>query len=101
MEREKGFESVVSRAVSDTYAAPESAPEGSTQPHDASVHVRTGLHASDTLEQALPSPTPDLFIDAGIIVADRASRAHATASTVEDILRRAVRHAAVLLAGDA
>jgi hypothetical protein len=97
MEPEKGFESVVSRAFSGTYAASENAPEGSTRPLDASVRVATETDAGDTRYGAndLPVPTPDLFLAAGLIVADRAAQAHADALTVAELVGRAVQQAHV------
>ncbi len=98
MEREKGFESVVSLAVSGTYAALAKAPEGSTRPPDASVHVATGTVAGNTGGgvDGLPVVTPDLFLAAGLTVADRAVQAHPDALTVADVVRRAVQQAQVL-----
>ncbi|WP_160309045.1 hypothetical protein [Anaeromyxobacter sp. PSR-1] len=39
----------------------------------------------------MPIVTPELFLEAGLIVAKRASRALAEASLVEEFLRQAVR----------
>jgi hypothetical protein len=98
MEREKGFESVVSRGVSGTYATLENSLAGSTRPLDASGRVATETVAGDTVSGAhgLPSVTPDLFLAAGFIVADLASRSLAEPSILEQVLRRAVHQAAAL-----
>lgn len=95
MEREKGFESVVSRGVSGTYAPPENAPQSSTRPPDASVRVTTQTLAGYTgsNEGALPIVTPEMFLEAGLIVADRAMRAAPGPFEIEDALRRAVQQA--------
>lgn len=95
MEREKGFEPVVSPGVSGTYATPENAPQSSTRHPDASVHVTTQTLAGYTGSNmgALPIVTPEVFLEAGLIVADRATRAAAGPFEIEDALRRAVQQA--------
>ena len=100
MEREEGFESVISRTVSETYGAPEKLPEGSSRPPDASVHVRRETFGGDTGTDAagLPLVTPGLFLEASLIVAERACRALAGPSVVEEFLRQAVRQVAALRA---
>lgn len=98
MEREKGFESVVSPAVSGTYVTPQKAAQGPSRPLDASVHVRTETVGGDTGTGAvgLPFVKPGLFLEAGLIVAERASRALAEPSVVEELLWQAVRQVAAL-----
>ena len=98
MEREKGFESELSPAFSQLYVTSDGDARSSTRPPDASRHVSTQLHAGDTakLPSALPSLTPDLFIAAGLIVADRAAASNAERSRVEEILRLAVDQAIAL-----
>ncbi len=91
MEREKGFESRISPDVSGAYVDPENAPESRSQPPDAWVHVSTELIEGDTgsAVSALPLPAPELFFEAGFIVAGRAARAAAGQPVLEGIVRRA------------
>jgi hypothetical protein len=98
MEREKGFESGITHGFSGTYVAPENAPESPSRPLDASIHVSTEHEGGDTASgrRAVPRPCPELFLEAGLIVADRAVRALAGRPAVEEIVHRAVRHAAAL-----
>jgi hypothetical protein len=98
MEREKGFESGLSPAFSDTYATIQNAQENSTRPPDASGRVGTETLGGDTGRGAagLPVVTPELFLEAGLIVAVRASRALAGSFVVEEFLRQAVRQVAAL-----
>jgi hypothetical protein len=49
-----------------------------------------------SLAPELPAPTPELFITAGAIVADRAAHGRAERWKVEEILRRAVDQAGAL-----
>jgi hypothetical protein len=44
----------------------------------------------------LPSVTPELFLKAGLILAERASRAFAGPSVLEELLRKAVRQVTAL-----
>jgi hypothetical protein len=96
LEREKGFEPGITHAFSDTYAAPKSAQESSTRLPDASVRVSTEFDAGDTRDgdRCLPVLTPDLFINAGVIVAEHAGSEHVERTKVEEILRRALDQAA-------
>jgi hypothetical protein len=98
MEREKGFESASLRVLSLLYAGADPAPQGSTRPPDASGRVATELDGGDSREPEprLLAPTPDLFIAAGAIAAERAARGQAPRVQVEEILRRAVDQAAAL-----
>jgi hypothetical protein len=98
MEREKGFESPVIPVFSRPYDTDEGDVESSTQPSDASGPVETELEEGDSGEPPLPlpSPTTELFITAGAIVAERASSGGAPRSRVEDMLRRAIDQAASL-----
>jgi hypothetical protein len=98
MEREKGFEPGISRAVSETYATPEDAPESPMQSPDASSRVSTELVGGDTRDagSALPVPTPEMFLHAGFIVADRAARANAGKPVLDVIVHRAVQLAVAL-----
>ncbi len=84
--------------ISGSYLSTDSDEQGSTQPVDASKHVEKGPHGDDVLEglSPLPAPTAELFIFAGILAAEHASREHAGRSRVEEILRRAVDQSAVL-----
>jgi hypothetical protein len=50
----------------------------------------------DSPQVAIPEPTPDIFIAAGAIAAERAARGGGSRSRVEEILRRAVDQAAAL-----
>jgi hypothetical protein len=95
MEREKGFESVVSHGVSCTYATLEKAPEGSTRPPEGSVRVHTETFGGDTSNDVdgLPIVTPELFIVAGMTLAQRATQFGAAPLTVQGILGRAVQQA--------
>ncbi len=68
------------------------------RPPDASVQVSTETVAGDSADDAvrLPNVTPDLFLAAGVILADLATRSLASPADVEDVLRRAVQQAIVL-----
>jgi hypothetical protein len=98
MEREKGFESPAFPVFTRTYGTIEGDAGGSTRPADASGRVATWIHEGDDHGDPPPLPalTAELFITAGAIAADRAAREHAARSKVEEILRRAVDHAAAL-----
>jgi hypothetical protein len=98
MEREKGFEPGISPALSSTYVTTEDAPESPSQPPDASVHVSTDTDAGDTQRASvgLPTVTPELFLEAGFIVAGRALRAPDDQSALEQVLRRTFEHVASL-----
>ncbi len=98
MEREKGFESPAIPVISRLYAAPDLHPRSSTKPADASGRIATAPDAGDIQERSspLPAPSAELFIAAGIAVAEGASRAGAPRSAVEQLLRRAVDQAAAL-----
>lgn len=98
MEREKGFESGISRAVSAAYVTPEDAPRSPSQPPDASGHVSTETLGGDTEAGApgLPVVTPELFLEPGLIAAERASRSFSIPSLVEEVLHQAVRQVTVL-----
>ncbi len=100
MEREKGFEPGVFAGFSRLHETPDLHSRSSTIPADASGRVAIAVHAGDTQERSspLPDPSPELFIAAGIAVAEGASRAGAPRSAVEEILRRAVDQAAALRA---
>jgi hypothetical protein len=100
MEREKGFEPEITHRFSGTYAAPENAPEVPSQPPDASVHVSTETDGGDT-RGALALPTPELFLEAGFIVATRAANASAGEPALVGIVHRAVQHAMALREGQA
>jgi hypothetical protein len=91
----EGFEPGISRAVSGAYAATENALQSSSQPPVASVHVFTETVGGDTENDVthLPTVTPELFLEAGLIVAERASRKLADVSLIEDLLRQAVQQA--------
>jgi hypothetical protein len=88
----------VKSASSGDYAASDYDGRGTTRPADASSGVSTEIHENDGRAGpgALPAPTADLFIMAGAVLADRASREHADQTGVEVILRRAVAQAAAL-----
>lgn len=77
---------------------PVNAPEGCTRPPDASVNVRTGTVGCDTgsAAHALPLPAPELFLEAGFIVAVRAAVAAASLPVLEGIVRQAVHHVVAL-----
>ncbi len=70
------------------------------RPPDASVQVSTETVAGDSAGAAagLPSVTADLFLAAGVMLADLATRSLASPAVTEDILRRAVQQAGVLFA---
>lgn len=98
-EREKGFDlSARSPVFSRPYENPENAPEDSTRPADASVHVPTEIIAGDSAggPAGLPSVTPDLFLAAGAIVAHLVLGSSAPPAVVGGVLRRAVQQAGVL-----
>jgi hypothetical protein len=98
LEREKGFESQIDPGFSRAYETIDGDNRGSTERSDASRRVPTSPDAGDTREDpaALPSPTPEMFITAGAILAERAARERAEPSTVQEILRRAMDQAAAL-----
>ncbi len=102
MEREKGFESDADCVSSSLYAVPDVPGKVSRWRAEASRHVDTELRGDDNAQSpsALLDPTPDLFISAGAVVADRAAREGAQRSKVEELLRRAVDQATALR-GDA
>jgi hypothetical protein len=63
-----------------------------THTTDASDHVATDTHENDDRagRDRLPRVTPELFIFAGAIAAERAVSEHAERSRIEELLRRAV-----------
>ncbi len=103
MEREKGFEPGITHGFSVTYTTPENAPESSSRPLDASSNVPTEHVRGDTrrISTALPPPTPEMFLQAGFIVADRAARALSGKPVLDGIFHRAVQHAVALRDGEA
>lgn len=100
MEREKGFESGPGPVISRTYDTAEGDTRGSTRPPELSECIENGTDARDVCGSSssacLPSPTPDLFIAAGAIVAGRAATTGALRTTVDGLLRRALDQAAAL-----
>lgn len=104
MEREKGFEPPAFPVVSRTYDDAQGDGRGSTRPADASGHVATEPDGGDVQGSAprlsLPSPSPELFIAAGAIVAGRAASAHQPRSAVDGYLRRAMDQADALRAAE-
>lgn len=98
MEREKGFEPGVIAGFSRLHETPDLHSQSSTKPSDASGRIATAPDAGDIQERSspLPAPSPELFIAAGVTVAEGASRAGAPRSAVEQFLRRAVDQAAAL-----
>jgi hypothetical protein len=88
----------VKAVLSGGYAVGDDDGRDTTRPADASSDVSTAPHENDGRagNGALPAPTADLFIMAGAVLADRASREHADQTGVEEILRRAVAQAAAL-----
>jgi hypothetical protein len=98
LEREKGFESAANPVFSRTYDTTEGDARGSTRPADASGRVATELQEGDDrgVPSPLPTPTSELFITAGAIVAEQAARDHAAWIKVQEILRRAVDQAAAV-----
>jgi hypothetical protein len=97
MEREKGFEPGAFPAVSRIYDTAEGDGGGPRRPQDASGRVASGTDGSDVHGGSpLPSPTPDLFIAAGAIVAGWAESARELRATVDGFLRRALDQAEAL-----
>ena len=68
------------------------------QPPDASSRVSKELVGGDTRDagSALPVPTPEMFLHAGFIVANRAACANAGKPILDEIVHRAVQHALAL-----
>ncbi len=68
------------------------------RPPDASVHVTTQTLAGYTGSNtgALPIVTSELFLEAGLILAYRATCAAGGPFELEDVLRRAVQQAKVV-----
>jgi len=100
MEREKGFESAKNPVISGTYECSRSDAEGSREPPEASDRVAKAPeeHRGEWTPSSLPTPSPDLFLVAGAVAADRAALSHAAPADVEQILKRAVEQAAALRA---
>jgi hypothetical protein len=96
LEREKGFEPTAPPVFSRTYLTIDDDGRSSTEPADASGRVATSLHAGDEEGAALPAPTPDLFIAAGVAAGDRANQDGWDRPRVEALLLRAVDQAAAL-----
>ncbi len=98
MEREKGFESQVLSAFSRTCATSDGDARGSTRPLDASGHIPAELHGGYNQRDptALPTPTAELFIMAGVTAAERAASERMQRSELQGILRRALDQAAAV-----
>jgi len=98
MERGKGFECEVSRMFSASYVTLENASESPSQQADASVRVSRKTLGGDTARSdgGLPAVTPDLFLEAGLVVAGRAAHALMGHSLLESYLRQAVRQSTAL-----
>ncbi len=98
MEREKGFEPRVNTAFSRLHETPDFHSRSSTNPADASGRIAIAPDAGDTRERSspLPVPSPELFIAAGVALAEGAARTGAPRSAVEEILKRALDQAASL-----
>jgi len=73
-------------------------PPGSHAPHDGAPS-RDAWTASGLRTSPLPAPGAELFIQAGAIVAERATRDSKSHVEVEAVLRRASDQAAFLLRG--
>ncbi len=101
MEREKGFEPGVITGFSPLHETPDFHSQSSTKPADASGHVATERDAGDLREPSspLPAASAELFITAGVALAESAARTGAPRPAVEEILKRAVDQAAALRAG--
>lgn len=101
MERKKGSESPALPVISRTYDPAQGDRRDPSQPADASGRVGIDPDAGDVrgaTTSSLPSPSPDLFIAAGAIVAGRAASAREPRVAVERLLHRAVDQAEALRA---
>jgi hypothetical protein len=98
MEREKGFEPGVITGFSRLHESPDLHSQSSSERSDASGHVATERDAGDVRQPSspLPAPSAELFIAAGVALAQSATRTGAAQPTIEEILKRAVDQAAAL-----
>jgi hypothetical protein len=95
--RPRGFEPGDSPVLSDVYKNIDVDGRDATRPADASEHVSTDAHGNDVPQsKPLPPLTPDLFIAAGSVAAERVSQEPTAGSRLEEILQRVVGHCAVL-----